>query len=697
MTFLGFTIERRKQTGTLSSVPSRGGWFPYVREAFGGAWQRNIEVKVENVLTFSTVYACVTLIASDIGKLCIDLVQEDAHGIWKEIEVPAFSPVLRKPNRYQTRIEFLEQWVASKLIHGNTYVLKQRDNRQVVTALYVLDPLRCRPLVASDGSVYYAIDQDDLAQVDEQRTIVPASEIIHDKMVTFYHPLVGVSPISACGLAAMQGLRVQQNSEAFFKNGAMPSGVLTAPGVIADETAKRLKDLWDSQYSGQNVGQVAVLGDGLKYEQMTMSAVDAQLIEQLKWTAENVCQAFHVPTYMVNVGPAPAYNNVEALSQQYYSQTLQSLIEKIELLLDEGLALPVGYGTELDLDDLLRMDTPSRVKAAADAIGSGGMSPNEARYKYLDLGPVEGGDSPYLQQQNYSLSALSRRDASADPFQTSTPAAPAPPDDAEDPDDETEDEPDAEDTADTETIRGRPSRISGGRMTDKDLAALAQGLTPVVRDLLTTHLDGLMARIVALDARAVTPGRDGRDGIPGPIGERGPQGEPGAAGRDGQDGASGQDGADGLHGKDGLNGIDGTPGEKGDTGLNGRDGADGLHGKDGAPGQDGVILGPTDIKVFDAEDGGRTFALGFGDTVTLRAKTGILLDRGVWIAGRAYETGDGVTRGGSFWIAQADTQSQPGTDGTWRLAVKRGSDGKTGPAGKDGRDGLPGKDGRSHG
>jgi hypothetical protein len=57
------------------------------------------------------------------------------------------------------------------------------------------------------------------------------------------------------------------------------------------------------------------------------------------------------------------------------------------------------------------------------------MSPNEGRAKF-DLKPVAGGDNPYLQQQNYSLEALAKRDAQADPFAPNTPPAPkpAPPD-----------------------------------------------------------------------------------------------------------------------------------------------------------------------------------------------------------------------------------------------------------------------------
>ena len=196
----------------------------------------------------------------------------------------------------------------------------------------------------------------------------------------------------------------------------------------------RLKEYWEANFTGENVGRTAVLGDGLTYEPMIVNPHDAQLIDQLKWTAETVCSAFHVPAYMVGVGSAPTYNNIEALNQQYYSQCLQSLIENIELLLDEGLELPKPYGTEFDLDDLLRMDTATKVKAAADAVGSGTMAPNEARRRYFDLGPTEGGESPYLQVQNYSLAALAKRDQNSTPVTPGLdqPAAePAPPSVAE--------------------------------------------------------------------------------------------------------------------------------------------------------------------------------------------------------------------------------------------------------------------------
>jgi HK97 family phage portal protein len=441
MRLFGFTIDRQpkkarpSEAKALEPVRDSGGWLRLIGESFAGAWQRDIAIRVENVLTYTAVFSCITLIANDIAKLRLRLVKQDDNGIWHEVEANSpFWPVLRRPNRYSNRIQFIAQWITSKLVFGNTYALKERDARGVVTALYLLNPPLVTVLVADDGSVYYDLSRDNLSGLQDQRLVVPARDVIHDIYFAPYHPLCGMSPIRACGLAATQGLEIQRSSTRFFERGAKPAGILTAPGHITAETARRLKEYWENNYTGDNAGRTAVLGDGLKYEQLVMTADDAQLIDQLKWTAETVCSAFHVPAHMVGIGQPPTYNNIEALNQQYYSQCLQSLIENIELLLDEGLELPKPLGTEFDLDGLLRMDTATKVKAAADAVGSGTMAPNEARRRYFDLGPTEGGESPYLQVQNYSLAALAKRDQNSTPV---TPgldqpvAEPAPPSVAE--------------------------------------------------------------------------------------------------------------------------------------------------------------------------------------------------------------------------------------------------------------------------
>lgn len=100
-------------------------------------------------------------------------------------------------------------------------------------------------------------------------------------------------------------------------------------------------------------------------------------------------------------------------------------------------------------------------------------------------------------------------------------------------------------------------------------------------------------------------------------------------------------------------------------------------GKDGDPGNDG--LGFDDLDA--AYDGEKTITLTFmrGECVKEFAFTmPVVIDRGVYRDGSEYKAGDGVTWGGSFWIAQKDTSAKPDAGDDWRLSVKRGRDGKHG-------------------
>jgi phage portal protein BeeE len=130
---------------------------------------------------------------------------------------------------------------------------------------------------------------------------------------------------------------------------------------------------------------------------------------------------------MIGIGSAPSFDNVEALNQQYYSQCLQTHIESIESLLDDGLGLDgTSYETQFDLEDLLRMDTKTKIQTTGDAVKAGFLSPNEARAKF-NLLPTKGGESPYLQQQNYNLAALAERGAPPVPGAPPAITPPAPP------------------------------------------------------------------------------------------------------------------------------------------------------------------------------------------------------------------------------------------------------------------------------
>jgi hypothetical protein len=236
-------------------------------------------------------------------------------------------------------------------------------------------------------------------------------------------------------------------------------------------------------------------------------------------------------------------------------------------------------------------------------------------------------------------------------------------------------------------------------------------------------------------------GIDGKDGAPGKEGERGEKGDSGEKGEKGDPGEPGPAGKDGEPGPAGKDGGPGPAGEKGIDGIDGRDGRDGEPGRDAVqvevlagidsakryqrgtfaayrggivrsfkatdPLTDGadlercgwhvVVRGIADVDL-QMDDDLRTVRLGMtmtdGQTVTKELTTGAVVYRGIWRAG-AFKRGDAVTREGSTWIANADTDQTPGDGETaWQLAVKKGRDGRDGIRGEKGERGAEGKSGR---
>lgn len=426
MGLFGFSVTRKPKdppAGSLGAVavgtPGQGG---FIREPYMGAWQQGKSLTTrDGMMAASVPYACTDLISSDIAKLRIKYVSL-TNGVWLESPAPRYVDLIRQPNAYQTRDQFIKAWISSKLSWGNTYVLLTRNPAGTVISMDVLNPKYVVPLVAPDQSVYYQITMSPLQVTPLESTVVPARDIIHDRGLCPWHPLVGMSPLSACAAAVLMATSITNNSSSFFANQARPSGILTTPSNISQETADKLKAQWAEKFNGTNAGGVAIVGNDMKYQPMTMASTDAQLIEQLQFSVADVARTYHVPLHKIgadNMRTAAPTNAV--FESQYYSDCLQSHITSVECLLDLGLGLPSGTGLRFDLTQLMRMDESAMITNNAASVGAGIMTPNEAR-AMQGLSSVKGGDTPYMQQQNYALTALAMRDVNAAP-NSNTPAA----------------------------------------------------------------------------------------------------------------------------------------------------------------------------------------------------------------------------------------------------------------------------------
>ena len=306
----------------------------------------------------------------------------------------------------------------SFLFQGNTYCYcGKRNGRGEIVEMHVLNPYRTKVLIADNGEIFYECAEDFLAGI-APGTIVPERDMIHHRLPLLPgFPLIGVTPVFAAAASSAVGLKILQNSQQFFANSSRPSGFLSAPGKVSEPTANRLAVEWDENYKGERYGKTALLPEGLKWEPVTITAQDAQLIEQLRWSVEDVARVFRVPPFMLGDMSKVTYRNVETLMRVYLNECLAYYIETIEERFERAFDFPPTFSVKFDLSQLLRVETDVRFAAYQTALNAGWQTVNEVRSQE-GLAPVKGGDEPRVQMQYVPLST-------ADGTQT-TPPAPAP-------------------------------------------------------------------------------------------------------------------------------------------------------------------------------------------------------------------------------------------------------------------------------
>jgi len=397
-----------------------GGRWGYGDRGPPGAWQmgRNLGHTSQELIAFSAVYACINTIASDMSKLPVQVFAVDlSNGAMSERRTDYYTQLMNAPNQFMTCADFLYAFVQSYLMQGNAYAYCRRNARGEISEMHILNPYRVQPLIAEDGSIYYRCSQDYLAGI-EPGQIVPERDMIHHRLPLLPgYPLVGVTPIFAAASSSAVGLKILQNSQTFFANSSRPSGALVTDKPVADDKSARIKQEWDEAFRGDQYGKIAILSNGFKWEPLTITAQDAQLIEQLRWSVEDVARVFRVPPFMLGDMQKVSYRNTEQLSRMYLNGCLSFHVVALEQRFARAFEFGPDFDFQFDLDELLRTEIDVRFGAYEKALNSGWQSINDVRAQE-GLTPVKGGEVPRVQMQYVPIDAP--------PLPTTSPIGPGP-------------------------------------------------------------------------------------------------------------------------------------------------------------------------------------------------------------------------------------------------------------------------------
>ena len=359
-------------------------------------------VNERTAMQTTAVYACVRILSEAIASLPLHIYQYKEGG-GKELvyDHPLYRILHDAPNSEMTSFVFRETLMSHLLIWGNAYAQIVRDGAGRVLGLYLLLPDKMNVERGDDGKIYYVYSR----YSDENPAIKKYGDIVLTKDEVLHIPglgfdgLIGYSPIAMAKNAVGMTLACEEYGASFFANGANPGGVLEHPGVLKDPG--KVRESWNAVYQGtNNAHKVAVLEEGMKYQQIGIPPEEAQFLETRKFQIDEIARLYRIPPHMVGDLEKSSFSNIEQQSLEFVKYTLDPWVIRIEQSLQKDLLLPSEkekYFIRFNVNGLLRGDYQSRMTGYATGRQNGWLSANDIR-EMEDMNPLsdEEGGNKYL-------------------------------------------------------------------------------------------------------------------------------------------------------------------------------------------------------------------------------------------------------------------------------------------------------------
>ena len=374
------------------------GEYPDHRTAFLSGADMPGNVDSEMAMKYSAVNACVRVLAETFASAPIVLYKKTDEGRDPVTDELIYDVLHNRPNEEMAPFNFNEAMMTNFCVGGNTVCEKLVNKNGGIVGLYPYS--HAVTIIDRDPAtkkLRYRIGQG-----AEQKTL-DRSQVLHVPNMSF-SGVIGLSPISYAAETIRLGLSYEQFGVSFYKNGAMPSGAVETQSVLSDTAYTRFKkDLQENYIGLKRAGTPLLLEEGMKWSQITINPVDAQLIESKYFQIEDICRIYRVPQHLVNKLDRSTNNNIEHQSLEFVMYTMLPIFKRYE----DNINMQVltaeqrkkGMYFEYKLDGLLRGDQKSRAEAYGFGRQWGWLSVNDIR-RLENLPSIGPKGDIYLQPTN---------------------------------------------------------------------------------------------------------------------------------------------------------------------------------------------------------------------------------------------------------------------------------------------------------
>lgn len=371
-------------------------------EIFGNpATSSGAVVSPATSMRVSAVFACVSLIAGAISQLSLPVFERDGeariraeHDYWWLLN-EQFSPAWTAGTAW----EFL---AAQMLLRGDGVAYITRNRAGIATGfipwprdrVMILEQAKSSPREARrlqytfyDDEGYFTVDQDD---------------VLHFPGFGFN----GTHGMSVIQWGARNGIGIaiqgDEHAGKFFAEGGKPEVAITTPKEMGQGAQDDFRAAWVKKYGGVQGNRriPLILTEGLDIKELTMSAVDQQLLESRQWQVIDIARAFGVPPHMIGeTTKATSFGSgIENMGIGFVKYTLGPHLKRLRDELNRKLFRTSRYFVEHNVDSFMAGDSKTQGEYFGKALGGPGaqgwMTVNEVR-RLKNLRPIPGGDELY--------------------------------------------------------------------------------------------------------------------------------------------------------------------------------------------------------------------------------------------------------------------------------------------------------------
>lgn len=334
------------------------------------------------------VFACASKIAEKVAAVDFNLYKIiNSNGDVKEMAIHPALDLLYKVNPFQTRSRFFRITVINLKLAGDAFWYKVRNNSGKVVELWNLRPDFVE--IIKDPTDY--IKGYRFTKSDGQTVNLAPQDVVHFSTPTPLEEYYGVSPIKSAQIRVQTEELASTYQRDFFLNNARPDAMLKFPNALHASRKEQIRDEWEDRHKGRGKNsKIAILEQGLEYQQISISQKEMDFIESMKFTRDDILVAFHTPKPIVAITDDVNRANAETAMYIFLSETIKPLVEMMIEEINEMMIIP-DFGEDLYLDFV--DPTPENREQKINEYNLGvnkWLLVNEIRQKE-NLPPIDGG------------------------------------------------------------------------------------------------------------------------------------------------------------------------------------------------------------------------------------------------------------------------------------------------------------------